>query len=1047
MDLKSIPQYKDTLETMLVTWESVKQTKQQAIILLEAPSGMKKTEMVLSFLEGSKATCVRSRGTGVPSPYLPFHMAYQSIFELDEVQQAKNTSQMDHLPVKTQRILKSVISSTPFLQPVAVPDWVLSHQWQTPYQPTFEQETSPEEDHSTFPRPITLPGRLATTLSELAAASPIVFFLDDLDLVDNASLEALSRELLPALQSVPILFLFAFGSVPPTENDSVSKFIQNTRINFSPKYLLPSLLQEESVKQIVATAFAKWRQPLADDLITKVIQSANGNLAQLQDLLNWLHQRYLKKDLVLPEEIPNHASLMNEQFSQLPQIQQEILYLASCQGRYFCAEVVASILAKSSPLVLESLNRMSDENGWVRADSDLSIESQILHWYRFRGYKRHEWTYEAVPEAQLLAYHRQTGQALETIYSKSAKDIAGLLAYQFEKAEDCVKAAEYFSLLANQANRQGDAVSAQLYAEKGLKYLGGDKRYKKLICHLTAEQGKAYQRGEKAYLAIDILQKAQNLAADLNLTGELIEDIDYHLGQALLDSNRWDSGMEILHRSIDQALMAENWLRAAEIFESLRVAFYRRGDTAFLDKCDGVIDILKKEESPLANVAIAEILEDKGWFYLERRDIGLAVQTFAKAFTILSNLEDKNSYPEILYKLYRWQASALRYAKDLQGALASAQNAIEWAAPTLRRDYEAEANMMKAVIHYYLGQLEDAQEGHKKALSLLEFSSRLDKLAQMESEYGLFLSNTGRKAHALKYYQNSYEHSVKANHHRRAQIARNNRASISKHLGRFSDALADYQQLLNEGIAQEDVARQIVSLNHIGDIFRVQGNLVESEKCHLQAAQLCDVMSKLGSKLISLRYLMRTNIAELKYAEAKSVLDQLYDLHTRNVGTNRDHYRSQIYEYRLALVNSNFQGSFNGLTHVAGNLEKIKDSLWLGLTYQNLSLCHLLRGEFHEAISQSQAALSTLGDTESWQVSDAYHLLARCHLAVGNLNEAKKGIAEAKTRYMQLQLFNRVSLAEITETAIEIAQETDSWNQGQKFTIDELEQTFRYVGI
>jgi tetratricopeptide (TPR) repeat protein len=114
-----------------------------------------------------------------------------------------------------------------------------------------------------------------------------------------------------------------------------------------------------------------------------------------------------------------------------------------------------------------------------------------------------------------------------------------------------------------------------------------------------------------------------------------------------------------------------------------------------------------------------------------------------------------------------------------------------------------------------------------------------------------------------------------------AQIARNNIASINKQIGKFAEALAVYNQLVNEANTQQNVARQILSLNHIGDIYRAQGRLLESKKHHMQALNLCDQISKLASKLTTLRYLMRTHLADLDYSSAQSLLHEVYELRSR----------------------------------------------------------------------------------------------------------------------------------------------------------------------
>ena len=164
-------------------------------------------------------------------------------------------------------------------------------------------------------------------------------------------------------------------------------------------------------------------------------------------------------------------------------------------------------------------------------------------------------------------------------------------------------------------------------------------------------------------------------------------------------------------------------------------------------------------------------------------------------------------------------------------------------------------------------------------------------------------------------------------------------------------------------------------------------------------------------------------------------------------GADRTYHRSRMYEFRLDLFSSASQKSFDGLVGVIANLEEFKDYSWLGLAYLNLGLYHLLRGELQQSLSQTRSALLPFEVVSSWMVSDVHQLLARCHLAMGNLEEAHKEAAEAKARFIRLQLYHRVTETEIIETAIEIAQESKDWQQWREFTILEFEQNFKYVGL
>jgi tetratricopeptide (TPR) repeat protein len=696
MNKHAVHQHEAALSTLTAVWEKVKESKRQAIILLEAPGGTKKTEVVLTFLKDGQVPHVFSRGTEVPSPYLPFHTAYQSIFNLDVVRKSLETSDPNELPLEEQRLLSAVISSTHLLQPTAIPNAARTHKWRLSHYSAFKQEPGPDSDaQDTYFMPITLPNQLAATLNELANFSPITIFLDDTDLLDSSSLEALLREVLPALQSVPILFIFTFGSVSLDVDNPFSQFLDDLKNKYDPTHIQLSLLSQELVKQIVTTEFSNWERQPSEALISDMFLATSGNLAQLQDLLDWLEHNYLDKNQAIPAKIPTHDSLVNDQFLQLSSYEQTILHYASCQGRYFCVEVVAKTLDSEVGAILEHLIEIGCKTSWVKADTQLSLMERPVHWYRFRSRKQYERIYNAVPTERLTVYHRQVGEALEYVYRDLTQDIADLLAYQFDKSQQYVKAAEYLAILANQANRQGDIISAVEYADRGLAHLERNGRKQKLEdyllleARLLIEKGKAYLWGEKAHTAPEILRKAietlrrvKQSSHDKGLLNKdlLLIDANYYLGKAQLNSNRWDEGVDILYQAVNQTIEIQDWLRTAEILESLRFACAKRGDVAFIDKCDRAVEKLKNEDSPLATVAIAEILEDKGWFHLERRDFESASDCFSEGFSTLANLQNREQYPEIFYKLHYRQANTLRFKRDWTRALENAQNTVELSA-------------------------------------------------------------------------------------------------------------------------------------------------------------------------------------------------------------------------------------------------------------------------------------------------------------------------------------------------------------------------------
>ena len=128
-------------------------------------------------------------------------------------------------------------------------------------------------------------------------------------------------------------------------------------------------------------------------------------------------------------------------------------------------------------------------------------------------------------------------------------------------------------------------------------------------------------------------------------------------------------------------------------------------------------------------------------------------------------------------------------------------------------------------------------------------------------------------------------------------------------------------------------------------------------------------------------------------------------------------------------------------------LEKVQDSLWVGIGLLNRGLLYLGTKDHKKGLADAQHALEIFEPIEIWRVSEAHHLLARCYLALGDLEQSQKEIEQAKSLFMKFGLFHRVHQVENTELKVEEARETGNFKQYQKLDLEELRQDFNHLGI
>jgi tetratricopeptide (TPR) repeat protein len=1042
MDLTTLQKYRDILDKLKTTWQEVKSSKSLHVVLIEGESGMYKTELVESFLHTSQIPSIAGYGAEIPEAYLPLRLAFESIIDIEQIQ--KNLSEPPReIPLEWQMTLTAFAQILPLMNLTEDPAWKLLRRWQ-PSELGWSSVSSDRLEADEPLKPVTLPGLFTVALGELSTQFPFVFFIDDLNLADTATLEALRFEILPSLKNVPVCFVATFDSLDNLSIGLFSELLEFVRNIPETKHLRLSRLSEEEIEVLLQNQL-----PAVDPtaLAPHIYDASERKLAQAQDIIRWLKPSDVFISGELPY-IPEHATLIQKQFEQLSSSEQAILQTASIQGLYFCLESVAFVLNQDIEDVIKNFNQDSKMGFFAQIDTTVVLENQQVHWCHFRGRNKRAWIYKSIPQKQRVKYYGKIAFALEKVYGDDASSVAGLLARHFERGNKHKKAAHYFAQLAERSNAQGAADQALKYAEKGLDNLKAvNEPETGLKCELLMQKGHALQNTGQAHRAVGVLRDALELSQGLGDSSQQMETMHY-LGDALLSLNAWDEGMALLSRAVKLAVEQKQWNTVADGMEVLRDRYYKRGESEeFFTLCDRLVFTLREETSPRAIVTVAEILEDKGWLFYQQRKNNEALESLDQALAHLEKLSDPDLYPEVYYKIYRYRAEVLRLLTDYPKALQEADKAIEWAKVTRNRGKQALARQPKATVLLDIERYEEGKQVYERALDLLRYSSDLSTLAYIEEHYGLFLSKLGEKCQARDLYQHSYEHRLAINEVYNLQTARNNLAAMDKHFGAFQSALAIYQQLLSDGLAQNDKSRQSVSLNHLGDIYRILNQLEEAVQAHSTAERLCEEIHRTDRQALAIRRLGQVYLCGWQLHNAEVALNESKVLYDANIASPRVHRRVEIFSSRLALYRGNYEKASNLLREVVEVHSRLQGKLWTGIALLNQGLINLSMGKLQEVLTAPTQALEIFQQEGLWRDSEAHHLLARCHLALGNLDEALDEIEQAKSRFMDLGLFHRVYQAESTELHIIEAREQDEIEKWRVLSEEELRYDFNHLGI
>ena len=277
----------------------------------------------------------------------------------------------------------------------------------------------------------------------ISAKKPTVFFIDDLQWADTASL-ALLQYISRFISSEKVLVLSTFRSEdlnPDSEgrpHPLADALRLMSRENLYKEIKLPSLnrtnvslLAENMVGGAVQT-----------DLAEKLTSESQGNPLFIVESLKMLSER---GDLVqendkwrlstgeigIPAKIKD---ILLRRIGALKPNQRKILDIASVIGSKFNPELLAAVATQDSLETLESLNTIQKSTSLVVGEGSI---------YRFDHAKYRDAMYEEISQPLRKAYHNRIAEKMESGWSGAGKLPVGDLAFHYAQAGIKEKSVKY----------------------------------------------------------------------------------------------------------------------------------------------------------------------------------------------------------------------------------------------------------------------------------------------------------------------------------------------------------------------------------------------------------------------------------------------------------------------------------------------------------------------------------------------------------------------------------------------------------------------------
>lgn len=484
---------------------------------------------------------------------------------------------------------------------------------------------------------------LCDALETLTLERPLVLILEDLQWVDNATLDLLSaiaRRRAPA----KVMIVATYRPVEMILSHSPLKLLQQDLLVHRLCHEISlTRLSEADIEEYLTVEFPG--SEISHKLAGPIHRHSDGNPLFMRAILD----RVVKSGVIddrdwtltrpaedLRLEIPETLQQMIEtQLEQLGAAERQLLRAASVIGRRFTVRALGDLLGSDSEQVEEICENVAASQRFLKPATPSGANGQQVGEYEFKHMLYREVLYQQLKPTQRKQMHLRFGRHLEAQPGGADPALASELAFHFEEAKDSGKAIRYLIQSAASAMRR-------------------------------------YAHGESI--------KMLNRASDLVRQGQLEDATDLELeileriSDSLYAQGEMPQSANIDYRAAE--LAAQHSLKAAQVHALTRVA----RALAFVDLarcitvCDRAADVSRTLDDPLL-LARAELLATSWHIVANGWNASDAAVCAAARDKLRQLSQELAAYYEILYA--HVQCIQGDYADAVRTALAGIAKALE----------------------------------------------------------------------------------------------------------------------------------------------------------------------------------------------------------------------------------------------------------------------------------------------------------------------------------------------------------------------------------
>lgn len=455
-----------------------------------------------------------------------------------------------------------------------------------------------------------------------------------------------------------------------------------------------------------------------------ILNFSGGNPLYLYELLKYIKTKSLfsisdntvslNKDI---EKIPNSLQgLILSKLNYISEEATEVIQAASIIGKTFTTSVLDKLLGKNAES--GDFLKEAENSNIIYLKSTYTHGGSREKLFSFSHDKERETIYNSILNKKKAYYHKEAARAIEAIYSRNLENYYEVLGEHFEKGDEPLSAASYYSYAAEHYKRLFNTQDALLYflraynCKSVLKQASKDKLY-----YICLQLGELYTIMSDFSKAKSFLNKALKYTEDINEKWAVELDI----AKIYKEQSKYKEAMTILNH-LEEIMKQNNKLYGSLLFLKCNIQ-------RVTGKQQLALENIKKAESILLKnrdyETLAKVFNAAGVIYHTSSDIDNALKSYLKAY----KYSEKNGDLLTLVKCTGNMATIFHIQGDLNNAMKYFNIALELSKKISHlQSYVTNCNNL-GVLYMDKGQFERAKELFGEAAKIAKETSTLFMLS------------------------------------------------------------------------------------------------------------------------------------------------------------------------------------------------------------------------------------------------------------------------------------------------------------------------------